>query len=77
MSVAVMFKDDGAIIPTEITWADRRRNRIDRVPEVCQAAAMKAGGYDKGEREDEPPFFERSANMSGNTIGKWFAEKRG
>ena len=52
---------------------------IDKV--ICrrQAAAAKAGG--QGDRytiavcgQERYLFFERSSNISGNTIGKWYVE---
>ena len=81
VSVAAKFRDDGTMLPTEITWIDGRRYEIDRVLEVRQAAAMKAGG--QGDRytirvngRTTYLFFERSANISGNNIGRWFVESR-
>jgi hypothetical protein len=77
VSVAAMFRDDGTILPTEITWEDGRIYVIDRVLGIRQAAAMKVGG--QGDRytirvngKQSYLFFERSANLSGNIIGRWF-----
>jgi len=82
VSVAATFRDDGAILPTEITWEDGRRYAIDRVLDIRQAAAMKAGG--QGDRytiringKQSYLFFERSTNNSGNMLGRWFVERRG
>jgi len=82
VAVEAIFTEDGTIIPTEITWVDGRKYKIDRVLDVRQAAAMKAGG--QGDRytirvrgKTSYLFFERSANISGNNIGRWFVESRG
>ncbi len=32
------------LIPTVITWEDGNKYEIDRVMDICQRAAMKAGG---------------------------------
>ena len=81
MAIAAVFKDDGSVLPTEITWEDGRRYPIDRVLDVRQAAATKAGG--QGDRytiqisgKQSYLFFERSANISGSKLGRWFVERR-
>lgn len=81
VSVTATFCDDGSILPTEITWEDGRRYTIDRVLDIRQAAAMKVGG--QGDRytirvngQQTYLFFERSPNLSGSVIGRWFVEKR-
>ena len=64
-----------------ITWEDGEKYEIDRVSQICQAAAMKAGG--QGDRytiwirnRQSYLFFERSTNLTGNNIGRWFVERR-
>ena len=54
---------------------------IDRVLDIRQAAAMKAGG--QGDRytvriggKQSYLFFERSTSLTGNNIGRWFVERR-
>lgn len=37
-------RGDGIMFPREITWEDGRKYEIDRVTDIRQAAAMKAGG---------------------------------
>lgn len=70
----------------QLAWQVSHRNVaygrhfiIDKV--ICrrQAAAAKAGG--QGDRytiavcgQERYLFFERSSNISGNTIGKWYVE---
>lgn len=44
VAVNADFRDDGIMLPREITWEDGRKYEIDRVTYIRQAAAMKAGG---------------------------------
>jgi len=51
------------------------------VTSIQQAAAMKAGG--QGDRytifvngQRSYLFFERSTNLTGNVIGRWFVERK-
>jgi len=62
-------------------WEDGEKFEIDRVLDIRQAAAMKAGG--QGDRytimvhgKQSYLFFERSTNLTGNNIGRWFVERR-
>ena len=75
------FDDLGRMVPYEITWEDGTRFHIDRVSDMRQAAAMKAGG--QGDRytvwingRQSYLFFERSTNLSGSVIGRWFVERK-
>ena len=79
--VKASFDAEGNILPTEILWEDGRRYTIDKVKRICQAAAMRAGG--QGDRytviiggQESYLFFERSANITGNNIGRWFVERK-
>ena len=79
--VDVEFRSDGIMLPRTIIWEDGTRFEIDRVIDIRQAAAMKAGG--QGDRytvkiqgRESYLFFERSANRTGNNIGRWFVERR-
>ena len=79
--VEVQFRSDGRMLPRMITWEDGTKFEIDRVSDIRQAAAMRAGG--QGDRytifingKQSYLFFERSANQSGNNIGRWFVERR-
>lgn len=72
---------DGTMLPQEITWEDGARFETDRVLVIRPAAAIKAGG--QGDRytiwvsgKQTYLFFERSANLTGNKIGRWFVERR-
>ena len=80
VQVNVQFREDGVMLPREIIWEDGARYEIDRVTDIRQAAAMKAGG--QGDRYtiivqgmQRYLFFERCANQTGNNIGRWFVEK--
>ena len=79
--VKVSFDADGNILPTEITWEDGRKYRIDRVTKIRQAAAMRSGG--QGDRytvmingRESYLYFERSADLTGPNLGRWFVERK-
>jgi hypothetical protein len=81
VQVNVDFREDGVMLPREIIWENGVTYEIDRVTNICQAAAMRAGG--QGDRytikvkgKESYLFFERSPNQSGNNIGRWFVERR-
>ncbi len=44
VDVVVSFRSDGVMLPRIITWEDGRKYEIDRLSDIQQAAAMKAGG---------------------------------
>ena len=75
------FDADGNIRPLEITWEDGRRYPIDKVLDVRQAAAMRSGG--QGDRytviicgKQSYLYFERSADLTGKNLGRWFVERK-
>lgn len=81
VAIKASFDDLGRMIPYEITWEDGTKYKIDRVTDMRQAVAMKAGG--QGDRytiwingRQSYLFFERSTNLCGNIIGRWFVERR-
>ena len=81
VAVKVDFREDGTMLPRQIQWEDGEIFTIDRVSEICQAAALKAGG--QGDRytihmkgRETYLFFERSTELTGNNIGRWFVERR-
>ncbi len=81
VAVNADFNEDGILIPRSLIWEDGDKYLIDKVSDIRQAAAMKAGG--QGDRytirvngKDTYLFFERNANRSGNIIGRWFVERR-
>lgn len=80
VTVNADFADDGTLLPRVITWEDGEKYAIDRVIDIRQAPAMKAGG--QGDRytisirgHQSYLFFERSTNLTGNNIGRWFVER--
>lgn len=81
VDVTARFDSDGVMVPLDITWENGKVFEIDRVTDIRQAAAMKAGG--QGDRytiwvngRQSYLFFERSAALTGNVIGRWFVERR-
>ena len=81
VAVKADFNEDGIMLPREITWEDGTKYAIDRVLDIRQAAAMKAGG--QGDRytvringSQSYLFFERSTNQTGNHLGRWFGERK-
>ena len=81
VDVDAAFDKDGFMMPYSITWEDGRNYLIDKVTDVRQAAAMRAGG--QGDRytvwingRSSYLFFERNVSLTGNNIGRWFVERR-
>lgn len=79
--VTASFTADGTLMPTSLTWEEGTTYEIDKVSDVRQAAAMRAGG--QGDRytihvqgKSSYLFFERNASITGNNIGRWFVERR-
>ena len=69
------------MLPREIEWEDGQRFEVDRVIDIRPSYAAKAGG--QGDRytiqingQRTYLYFERSTNLTGNIIGKWFVERR-
>ncbi len=72
---------DGHMRPKSLTWEDRVTYEIDKVLSVRPGYAAKAGGQgDKYEIQVTGKrrylYFERSPNLSGDIIGRWFVERR-
>lgn len=81
IEVAVVFSNDGRMLPLSLAWEDGQRFTIDRILDVRTAAAQKAGGQGlrytvriKGQQSYL--FFERSSDISGEYLGRWFVERR-
>ena len=81
VEVNASFVEDGQMYPKSLVWEDGTRYIIDKVTDIRQAAAMKAGG--QGDRytiiingKQSYLFFERSTNIFGNVIGRWFVERK-
>ena len=81
VSVRAEFDEDGIMLPRELTWEDGEKFEIDRILDIRQAPALKAGGQcDRYtimvHGVQSYLFFERSTNLTGNVIGRWFVERR-
>ena len=81
VEVNASFNEDGLMIPKSLVWEDDTTYHIDKVTDIRQAAALKAGG--QGDRytihvngRQSYLFFERSTNLSGNVLGRWFVERK-
>lgn len=81
VDVIVTFRNDGIMLPRQITWEDGHKYDIDRVSDIRPSAAAKAGG--QGDRytvwingQQSYLFFERNCSLSGNNIGRWFVERK-
>ncbi len=44
VAVNADFTENGTMLPRKITWEDGTKYEIDRITNIRQAAAMKAGG---------------------------------
>ena len=82
VAVKADFSEEGIMLPRAIIWEDGKKFEIDRIIDIRQAPALKAGG--QGDRytimvrgHQSYLFFERSTNLTGNVIGRWFVERRG
>ena len=81
VNVLAEFAPDGQMLPRRLTWEDGEKYKIDKIINICQAAAMKSGG--QGDRytvmiqgQQSYLFFERTGNIGGNNIGRWFVERK-
>ena len=81
VEVNARFNATGNLIPIDLRWVDGTVFEIDKVTEVRQAAALKAGG--QGDRyeiwirgKQSYLLFERSDALSGNNLGRFFVERK-
>ena len=81
VQVVADFNIDGVMLPRVVIWEDGEKYVIDRVIDIRQAAARKAGG--QGDRytievrgQISYLFFERVPQLTGNVIGRWFVERK-
>lgn len=81
MDVDLRIDKDGHMRPYRLVWEDGIAYEIDKVLGCRPGYAAKAGGQgDKytilvtGQRRYL--YFERSPNLSGNVIGRWFVERK-
>ena len=81
VQVKADFNTDGVMLPRILIWENGEKYLIDRVVDIRQAAARKAGG--QGDRytievrgQISYLFFERVPQLTGNVIGRWFVERK-
>ena len=81
VEVNACFNATGNLIPIDLRWVDGTVFEIDKVTDVRQSAALKAGG--QGDRytvwirgKQSYLFFERSGALSGQNLGRWFVERK-
>ena len=81
VQVSADFNIDGVMLPRVLIWENGEKYLIDRVVDIRQAAARKAGG--QGDRytievrgQISYLFFERVPQLTGNVIGRWFVERK-
>ena len=81
VNVRAVFLPDGKMLPEELTWEDGTPYTIDRILNMKPSVARKAGG--QGDcytilvnGKQSHLFFERSTNLTGAYIGRWFVERK-
>ena len=81
VTVDLQVTSEGIMLPRAIYWEDGMCYEIDRVKDIRPASAAKAGG--QGDRYTilvngriTYLYFERSTNLTGNVIGRWFVERK-
>ena len=79
--VLAKFNERGNIVPLRLMWEDGQKYTIDKILDICPAAALRAGG--QGDRytiqvngRRSYLFFERSTDLKGTNLGRWFVERR-
>jgi hypothetical protein len=78
--VVVSFTEDGEMRPRSVIWEDGHIFTIDRVLDIRPSAAQKAGGQGdkytvKINGKVSAIYFERTAALSGASVGRWFVER--
>ena len=81
VNVRVDFNSDGRMMPRRITWENGEKYTVERVVDIKPAPALRSGG--QGDRYtiivngiQSYIWFERSADITGANLGKWFVERR-
>ena len=80
VAVNADFTENGTMLPRKITWEDGTKYEIDRITDIRQAAAMKAGGQGDRytvmlENQERYLFFERPTDSDdASMVGRWFVE---
>ena len=80
VEVLVDHDQEGRMLPKVITWENGTRYVIDKVLDIRQAASRVGGQGDRYtirvRGKESYLYFERSPNLTGNVIGRWFVERR-
>ncbi|MDD6728159.1 MAG: hypothetical protein PUE08_02940 [Eubacteriales bacterium] len=79
--VTASFDENGRTIPQTIQWENGHIYHIDKVTNTVQSSAMKPSGQGDRytifvNRQQSYIFFERTANLMGNIIGRCFVERK-
>ena len=79
--VLVAFRQDGRMRPERVFWPDGRSFSVDELLDVRPAPSLRCGG--QGDRytvriggRETYLWFERSAELSGAVVGRWYAQPR-
>jgi hypothetical protein len=80
VDVDATFDKHGRILPRSLVWEDGCRYEIDRVVGVRPAMARSGGAGDRYtiivHGRESYLFFERSGELTGAKLGRWFVERR-
>ena len=80
VEVLVDHDPEGRMRPRVITWEDGTKYEIDRVLDIRQAASPVGGQGDRYtirvRGKESYLYFERSPNLTGNVIGRWFVARK-
>ena len=68
VAVKADFAADGTMFPWIITWEEGEKYEIDRMSNIRRFISYSG--------RQSHLVFERSANLTGNNIGRWFVERR-
>ena len=81
VNVLVAFDQNGRMFPRSIEWEDGHIYPVDRVLDVRQSNAARAGG--QGDRysirvndHETLLFFEHNTDFASAVAGRWFVERR-
>ena len=81
IEVLAKFNTEGKILPVMIMWEDGTIYKIDKVLDMRPAPALRAGG--QGDRYtvringmESYIYFERSGDIIGRNLGRWFVERK-
>ena len=80
VGVLVDHDPEGQMRPRVITWEDGTKYEIDRVLDIRQAVSPAGGQGDRYtirvQGQQRYLYFERSTDLTGNNIGRWFVARK-